>query len=417
MNSQDRDPMNRRTSPMSRRAFVIGGASIAAAIGSRIGLAAPAARARHLILFWMQGGPSQLETFDPKVGTDTAGPFRPIPTSVSGLQISGLLPRVAKEMKHASLIRSMTSREGNHRRATQRALTGHVPGGVRHPTVGSVVAAIHGGASDLPPFVAIGGEPVSAGYLGTAHAPFHVEDPGRLDPILIPSTTGERLDRRLSILEAIDARFASEQPGLANDHVAVRRRAVDLMRSAAKEAFDLSKEPEKIRESYGTSPIGRGALTARRLIEAGVRVVQIEQAGWDTHVENFDRTQRLCADLDAALSSLLADLAASGRLDETLVVWMGEFGRTPRINANRGRDHFPAAYSVLLAGGGLRRGAVVGRTSETGESIAERPVSITELLATMYHSVGISPDRRIGTPKGRPIDAIPDGALPIRELI
>ncbi len=378
----------------------------------------PQAKAKNLILLWMTGGPSQLDTFDPKSGVETAGPFASIESAVSGIRISEHLPNVAKQMKQLALIRSMSSAEGNHVRATHFSLTGYLPGGIKYPTIGSVVTSMIQEHGPLPNFVSIGQGQLSGGFLGAEYASFNVRNAGHMQEMMMPSVPDTtRLDRRLALIEAVDRTFAKTEPALARDHGSMRKSAVSLMRSEQKSAFDLRDVPEKIRTAYGDTPFGRSALVARRLLDVGVRVVQVEMGGWDTHVENFTANQKLCAELDLGMSALIAELAASGRLSETLVVWMGEFGRTPKINKNNGRDHFPHAYTVALAGGGIRGGQVVGSTSHTGEEIADRPVKVPELLATIYHCLGIPPDHRLGEPRGRPISAVPDDAKPIAELV
>lgn len=383
---------------------------------------APApARQKRLILLWMEGGPSQLDTFDPKPGSAGGGPFGAIRTAADGIRIAEHLPKLAREMKSVALIRTMTSREGNHPRARYLLQTGYAPGGaVHHPGIGSVVAHELGPEeAPLPSFVSLGGFPVGSGFLGPQVAPFQVQDPGRAPPSLHPpgNVDGTRAERRLALLAAVEHGFGEAAPEVAAAHGVMRARALRMMRSEASAAFDIAAEPGAVREAYGDDAFGRAVLVARRLVEAGVPAVQVTLKGWDTHQDNFARVQALSGALDRAMAGLIADLRARGLLDETLVVWMGEFGRTPVINERVGRDHFPRAYTVALAGAGLRGGVAVGETSEDGKEIRDRPVTVPELFATIYRALGVDLGRVFGSPEGRPVPIIAQGAAPIRELI
>jgi uncharacterized protein (DUF1501 family) len=411
---------------LDRRDFLgVAAGAFSGFFGLRAALAAAgrtvAANGKRLIVLWMEGGPSQIDTFDPKPGTAHGGPFSALATAASGIRIAEHLPLVAKEMKSISIIRTMTSKEGNHPRARHLLHTGYPPGGaVHHPGLGSVVAHEIGSAeSPLPAFVSIGGLPVGSGFLGPQFAPYLVPDPGKSQSNLRPpkDIDDARLERRLSLLDALDAGFAKRAPEHASAHAVMRERALRMMRSDEVRAFDISEEPSGVRAAYGDTPFGRGSLAARRLVESGVRAVEVALKGWDTHEDNFDRVRTLSRELDPAMSALIGDLRRRGLLEDTLVVWMGEFGRTPAVNGKNGRDHYPRAYSVALAGCGVRGGTVVGETSADGMEVRDRPVTVPELFATIYRCLGLDLGRTFATPQGRPIPIVAEGAKPIAELV
>lgn len=402
--------------------------------GSRL-----APRARGCILIWLAGGPSHLDTFDPKpdAPADVRGEFKPIDTAVPGLAISEVFPELARAMDRAVLVRSVTSPEAEHDRATHHLLTGYRPSpALVYPSQGSAVAKWRelSGApgSTLPPNVAIPDAPIfgSSGYLTPAYDPFAVSgDPNapgfRVRNLTPPDRlTLDRLRRRRGMVERLDAfaRDLSETPlTAARDQFA--EQAYELLTSnAAVEAFRIEQEDEATRQRYGRTPLGQGCLLARRLIERGVSFVTVNdrgtgQLGWDTHVQNFPTIRNtLAPPIDLGVSALLADLASRGLLDSTLVVMMGEFGRTPKINGNAGRDHHGRANSVLLAGGGLPGGVVIGRTDDRGDSPADRPVTPADLAATVFTLLGIDPASRFLTPDNQPIRLV-DGGEPLREIL
>jgi hypothetical protein len=405
---------------LNRRSFLTSAAGSLLGV-SVLGASGAKPLGKKLILLWMEGGPSQLDTFDPKPGTDHGGPFASLETAVSGIRISEHLPNVAREMKSIALIRSMTSKEGNHPRARYLLHTGYPPSGsVRHPGIGSVVSHELGKEEQpMPTFVSIGGFPIGSGFLGTRCAPFMLQEAGKVHPNIEPpaGVDGERQSRRLRVLQKLDDGFKERAPEWTEAHAIARDKALAMMRSEEAKAFDIQREPEKVRASYGDTAFGKGVLMARRLIEAGVEAVEVSLKGWDTHEDNFDRVKDLCAELDPAMSSLVRDLRERGLLDDTLVVWMGEFGRTPRVNPRKGRDHFPKAYSVALAGCGIRGGQAVGATSKDGTELLERPVLVPDLFATIYQCLGVKRDRVFSTPQGRPISIVAEGGAPIRELV
>ncbi len=383
--------------------------------------AGPTAKAKSCIVLWMAGGPSQIDTFDPKPGTSTGGEFKAISTTVDGIQISEHLPLVAKEMKDLAVIRSMTSKEGNHDRARYYVHTGYARAGVtQHPSFGSVVASelIHQ-SKGLPAYVSINGPAAGAGLLGVNFAPFVIRDAERPPENLAYANriTRERFQDRTQLLDSLNARFASthKQEDISKKD-AIYQRAIDLMNSPSLTAFDLEKEQTSVRNRYGRTKTGSAFLMARRLVEHGVKFVEVEMSGWDTHSDNFTETKSLMQELDPAYSTLINDLRERGLLQSTLVVWMGEFGRTPRINGKAGRDHWPQNWCAVLAGGGIHGGHAIGTTDQNGIWINERAVSVPDLYATLCRCLGIDDTKYNSSPLGRPIRIVDQGK-PVNELI
>jgi Protein of unknown function (DUF1501) len=386
-------------------------------------------QARSCVLLYMEGGPSQLDTFDPKPGRPTGGPFKAIETEVRGIRISEHLPRLARQMKRLAVVRSLTSKEGNHDRARHLMHTGYPPqGGVDHPAFGSLVAQtrrLRDGDPDsarpggqLPGYVSIAGPGEDAGFLGAAFSPFTVLNPDKptRNIKLSRGIDESRFASRLDLWRALQADFAAEHPGsLVTGQTAVGEEAVALMHAPGAGAFDISAEPDSAKRAYGPSPFGCGCLMARRLVAEGVPFVEVMLRGWDTHEDNFVRVKDLSVVLDQAMSALLDDLGGRGLLESTLVLWMGDFGRTPRINERAGRDHFPTAASVVLAGGGIRGGQVIGATGPDGEEIAARPVSVPDLYRSVAWAMNLDADKTRFAPSGRPIKTV-DGGSVINEL-
>ncbi|MES1204823.1 MAG: DUF1501 domain-containing protein [Pseudomonadota bacterium] len=422
--------MHSRRSP-SRRALLRLGATAAwagvtvprfVASAPAAGAAPRAGRARSCILLYMEGGPSQLDTFDPKPGRPTGGPWRAIESSVPGIRVSEHLPRLARRMKHMAIVRSLTSKEGNHDRARHLMHTGYPPqGGVDHPAFGSVVAASAGAPGDgprLPGYVSIGGPGEDAGFLGAGLSPFPVLNPAKptRNISLARGIDERRFARRLDLWRGLQRDFEAAHPGsLVAGQREVGEQAVALMRAPGAAAFDLSSEPETVRRAYGDSSFGSGCLMARRLVAEHVPFVEVMLRGWDTHENNFPRVKDLCAVLDKVMSTLLDDLAGRGLLESTLVVWMGDFGRTPRINERGGRDHFPAASSVVVAGGGVVGGQVIGSTTADGDAVATRPVTVPDLYRSVAWALNLDADKTRFAPSGRPIKTV-DGGTVMREL-
>jgi RNA polymerase sigma factor (sigma-70 family) len=358
-----------------------------------------------VILLWMPGGPSQFETFDLKPDNANGGPFKEIDTSAKGVKISEHLPRLAKQAKHLAILRGMTHREGDHIRATYLMRTGREVGGDHeYPTLGSVLAKELGeGRGDLPGYVSLvpwtpfGPKGHAPGFLGAKYAPLEVGATrfgGR------PPQSNERL--RLPPEEAFEA--LAEGKG-------------KQLREAVAKAFDLGEEKEAVRDAYGRTAFGQGCLLARRLVERGVPVVEVTRPGWDLHTDSFPALERLSGELDRGWGALLQDLHDRKKLDTTLIVWMGEFGRTPRINVQQGRDHFPHCFTAVLAGAKVKGGQAIGKTSDDGINILERPVTPAELHATIYRAVGIDPARENRTPGGENVPLVEKGTEAVKEAL
>jgi uncharacterized protein (DUF1501 family) len=382
---------------------------------------AKARRGKACILLWMNGGPSHIDTFDPKPGTKTGGEFKAIDTRIKGAQFAEHLPRLADQADKLAVIRSMTTKEGNHDRAGYLMHTGYAPSTtLQHPSLGAWVShELGNAAAELPNFVSVRGASVGAGFLGVQHGPFSIQKPseGVRNLPLAKDVDRARFERRLSALAALQDDFR-QQTGRQEiaAHDIVYQKAVRLMQSPLAKAFEIKHEPQAVQQSYGDSDFGRGCLMARRLVESGVKFIEVTLDGWDTHVDNFSGVRNLCRDLDPGMSALLGDLAERELLDDTLVICMGEFGRTPAINTASGRDHYPAAWSAVLAGGGTRGGVMHGSTDGEGGKVAANPVTVPDLFATIATLLGIDPTREEMSPVGRPI-AISDSGRRIKELI
>jgi len=378
-------------------------------------------RGMSCILLFMQGGPSQLETFDPKPGHANGGPTKAIDTAVSGIQVAEHWSKTAAQLKDIALIRSMKNREGEHQRAVYQLHTGYIPaGGIKHPSIGALVAAEIGPEDfDLPHFVGIGGRGIiGSGFLGARYAPFGVANPNQMpsNAVLPPGITANRFDRRLGLLTDLEEDFAKEGGKLrVEEHQEVYNSARQMVLSPKLKAFDLSQEKASLRDQYGRTTFGQGCLLARRLVEAGVTFVEVGFGNWDTHDDNFARTKTLSETVDPAFGALIADLKDRGRLDRTLVVWLGEFGRTPRINARTGRDHFPRAFNAAVAGGGVKGGQVIGSTSADGTDVKNRPVTVPDLFCSFCHSLGVNPRKENIGSGNRPIKIVDGGAV-VNEL-
>jgi uncharacterized protein (DUF1501 family) len=413
---------------MSRRHFMSHMAGSAAIAGSAGEFAAAIAanatdmrrRNKAAILLWMGGGPSTIDIWDLKPGTPTGGPFKPISTSADGVQICEHMPLMANQMHHMAIVRSMSTREADHMRGRYYMHTGYVPNpNVEHPGYGSVIAnrlADQMPGLEIPPFVSVGGGSVGPGFLGMAWAPFVVDSNGRIRDLDM-GIDQARLLERLQMLAAIEDRFIGERRGgSAEEHKKVLSKTVRLMNSDQMEAFKVAKEPEQIRERYGNTGFGRGCLLARRLVEAGVPFVEVDLGGWDNHDGIFPTlADRKLPELDKAMSALVSDLAGRGMLEDTVVMWMGEFGRTPNINGNSGRDHWARSWSVVVGGGGFQRGIVVGETSRDGREVESEPYASQDLMASVLKSLGISLETTFTSKNGRPMKIANSGKV-IREL-
>ncbi|WP_010587184.1 DUF1501 domain-containing protein [Schlesneria paludicola] len=447
----------RPTSPLSRRDMMklsacgTFGASMSRWLPALAEEASQApGRRRSVILLWMTGGPSQTDTFDMKPGHENGGSFKPIETSVPGIQICEHLPNVAKMMHHCVPIRSMSTKEGDHTRATYLLRTGNLPQGpIDYPTLGSLFSKELGQEnSDLPNFVAVAPytqfSPAAygPGFLGPNFAPLIVGDANRPAPtangmaydqslavknLALPQGIDiARADARLSLLGDLENDFGAERPGLTSaSHRSAYAAAVRMMRSEAVKAFNLDDEPASLREAYGRNQFGQACLLARRLVERGVPFVEVSLNGvgnnqtfaWDTHTQNFTALKSLLQVLDPAWATLMTDLQSRGLLDSTLILWMGEFGRTPKINPQIGRDHFPNAWSSVLCGGGIKAGQAIGRTTADGMKVEDRPVSVQDLFATMCQVLGLDSMKQNISNVGRPIRLADPSAKPITEIL
>jgi hypothetical protein len=405
------------------------------------------ARKRSVILLWMNGGASQYETFDLKTGHKNGGPVKPIDTNVPGLKISEFLPKVAQHMDRLAVIRSMKTEEGDHTRAAYHLRTGYRPlGSLQYPTMGSFLSKELGSAdAALPNFVSIAPATFlspgaySSGYLGPEHAPLMIGNAGfgfnaggnyadalKVQDLLPPKAIkDEQIDSRLDLVKDMQESFAAKHAGVPTAaHRAAYDRAVRLMRTDARKAFDLEGEDSKLRDQYGRNLFGQGCLLARRLVERGVPFVEVTLSnapnapgGWDTHNDNFRQVKSLCDILDPAWSTLLKDLKDRGLLASTMVVWMGEFGRTPVINGQRGRDHYPNAWTTVLSGGGVKGGQMYGATSKDGTTVTENAVSVPNFVATICQGIGLDPTKQNMSNVGRPIPLADHKAKVITEVL
>ncbi len=351
---------------------------------------------RGCIILWMNGGPSQLDTFDPKPGD--VGLFKAIDTNVKGLQFSETLPLLAKKANHLAVIRSMTHREGDHNRGTHLMHTAQPQGGaLAYPRLGSVLAREIGSQlTTVPRYVCIDSANFGSSFLGDGYAPLHV---GSKNQFQLPP--------------------ADAAPTLPNDAAfeAHDKENGKTQRKNIAKAFDLADEKPATRDAYGRARFGTSCLIARRLREAGVPIIEITLGGWDTHGNAAVQTRQVAGQLDAAFSALLTDLRDRKLLDDTLIVWMGEFGRTPKVNANGGRDHYPLAFSVVLAGAGIKGGQVIGKTSNDGFQIEERPVSPAELHATIYQALGIDSAKKYRVAEVGDVFLLEKGTKAVKEAL
>lgn len=378
-------------------------------------------RRKSLILVWLHGGPSQLETWDPHPGTKIGGPTTAIDTKVPGLQIAGHFPKVAEEIQHLSVIRSLVSKEGDHERGTYLLKTGFRPDPtLRHPSLGAILAhELADSKIEIPQHVSLCGSewPGRGGYLGDEFDAFKIFDPGRNLHNMKARVGNDRQKRRLANLEVVGGAFRQGR-GLQTDrtlHQHTVEHALKMMTSEQLKAFDIELEPAAVRAAYGDSPFGRGCLVARRLVEQGVRAVEVNLRGFDTHADNFEGNKSNAATLDPAFAALLHDLVERDLLQSTVVLCIGEFGRTPNINPLDGRDHWPTGFSCLVGGGGMAAGKVIGSTDPTGEKkMPADPVQVADLYATLLSVFAVDYERDNPTPIGRPMkfsDGKPLGQL------
>lgn len=406
---------------MTRRHFaqhLAGSAAMAStslSFGTAIAANSDQLRKNHksAILLWMGGGPSTIDLWDLKPGAPTGGPFRPISTT-GDMQISEHLPMVAEQMKHLSIVRSMSTREADHNRGRYYMQTGYVPNAnIEHPGYGSVIShELFDQRPDLqiPPFVHIGGGGTGPGFLGMAWAPFAVSSNGQIRDLAM-KIDDRRLAQRVAALDLIEGGFIKQTRGgeaaagsPASEHQKVLAKTLALMTSEQMEAFKVDKEPKEVKERYGERGFGQGCLLARRLVEAGVPFVEVDLGGWDNHNDIFTTlSDRKLPELDRAMSALVEDLAQRELLKDTAIIWMGEFGRTPRINQTSGRDHWARSWSVVVGGAGIRGGLAIGQTNSDGTEVESEPYSSEDLMATVCKGLGISLDKTYTSKNGRPM--------------
>ena len=374
------------------------------------------------ILMWMGGGPPTIDLWDLKPGSKNGGEFKPIKTAAPGVEISEHLPETAKQFKNLSIVRSMSTREADHGRGRYFMHTAFVPNPtVVHPTFGSVVSHELGGKRpelEIPSFVSIDGGSESPGFLGMTNAPFTVDSNGNIRNADTGALDANRLNNRFAMLDVIESGFIGSKRGEApQSHKDIYKRALNLMTSKQMEAFKVNKEDPAMLESYGNNAFGKGCLMARRLVEAGVPFIEVNLGGWDLHANVFDTlaNQRLPV-LDKAIAGLTKDLTDRGMIDDVVIVWMGEFARTPRINQDVGRDHWAASWSVMLGGGGLKNGQAVGATDKDGLSVEGQAYLPGDIWATVAHALGIPLDTVYTSKNGRPIK-IANSGNPIKQLI
>ncbi len=408
---------------MNRRHFMSHLAGASAMVGTALALgqtlranaATMGKNQKAAILLWMGGGPSSIDLWDMKPGANTGGPFRPIATN-GDVQICEHLPMMAQNMDKVSIVRSMSTREADHMRGRYYMHTGYVPNpNVVHPSYGSVIAHQLGAQRPelkIPSFISVGGESEGPGFLGMAYSPFSVNSNGRVRNLNL-GIAPDRITNRMQALKMMESDFINQRRGIAAaEHAKVLGKTLDLMSSRQMEAFRVEKEPTGVKERYGNTNFGRGCLLARRLVEAGVPFVEVNLGGWDNHQNIFNTLENnKLPELDRGMSALLEDLAQRGMLDSTAVMWMGEFGRTPNINGNTGRDHWARSWSVLAGGAGMKPGNAIGKTNEDGSRVEGQSYSSEDLMATVCKSLDIDLETTFTSASGRPMKIANSGKL------
>jgi hypothetical protein len=419
---------------IDRRLFLGGAAAGAAAFADMTGLSALATPAlagelkkgqKRVILLWLAGGASQLETWDPKPGAPTGGPFRAIKTDVPGVQISELMPQMAKRMKTTCVIRGLNTKNGDHGGAAKIMMRGRRDeSGLRYPDLGAVLAREMGRVdSKVPDYVTFYTQtegrsmaPGDAGFLGARYAPMELTTNNYPEFIKrLTDTTELDHKERAELRDLLGKEFArGRQSDTMNSQNEAYERVRGIMASEA--LFDISKEPQKVRDKYGATQFGEQCLIARRLVEAGVPFVRVGRAWWDSHGQNFETHQEMVPELDHVMATLIDDLAERGLSDDVMILTLAEFGRTPQINASLGRDHFASAWSMTITGAGIKGGAVYGKTDDKGNKVVAEEVDAGSLFATIYSALGINPNKNyyVGS---RPIPLVNPGIEPIAAVL
>lgn len=422
---------------ISRRRFVQGAASTflgvgmlpatealfsrsAFAAGENASTARQIASAKRVIYLYMSGGMTHLDTFDVKPGAETQGPTKAINTSADGVQISEYLPRLAKHMHHGAIVNSLSSKTGAHQQANYLMHTSYeMRGTIKHPGMGAWMLKFLGQDNQtLPANVVIGGASrhPGAGFFESRFGPVMIGDPTKGLQNVTTRVAKDDFSYRLGLSQKLGEKFREEYGRKdVRAYTSMYDDAVKLMESPDLNAFDIAKEPEAVRKEYGDDRFGQGCLLARRLVESGVRFVEVGLGGWDTHQANFVRAPERCDILDRGISALAADLERRGLLSDTLIVVASEFGRTPRINQNVGRDHYPKAFTGLLLGGGIAGGQKYGKTDETGENVIENPVDAADFNATIGYALGLPLNQVLYSPSKRPFTVAQNGK-PLTQL-
>jgi hypothetical protein len=421
---------------VNRRALLkqlVVGSTGLAALNWRQVLAAQASElkkhGKRMILLWMDGGPSQFETFNPKVGSPNQGPVKAIPSALSGVHVGEHWPETAKVMDKIALIRSMSTRESDHFRAIKLMRTGYkINPTIAYPTWGSIVSMTrYDQQAEIPAYVRVGKpriktRDVNSGILGPRHASFNVDEPGKYPANVRPTVSAEVMRRRLALAQSLDQQFAAAGGGSSvREKREIYERTSRFVLSKHLDVFDLSKETDKLRDAYGRSSFGQGCLLARRLIETGVHFVEVfswgslNDQGWDTHKRGFAENPLLANETDAGYATLLRDLQERGLLEDTLVVWMGEFGRTPKFKKDGGRDHYAKGWNLGISGAGVKVGQVIGATDKNGVEVTDRPIGVADLFVSFCKVLGIDPHDEYHTDADQPHQFVKGGKL-INEL-
>ena len=380
---------------------------------------------KRVILFWLAGGASQLETWDPKPGRPTGGPYRAIQTNVPGIHISELLPKMSQRLQHTAIIRSLNTKIGDHGGgATLMHLGRRDESALKLPDLGAMIAREMGRVdSAVPDYVAFytategrGSGTGTSGFLGARYAPMFLTTESKPADLSLPPGI-EEIDHqaRADLRQLLSTRFAQGRKSSSlGSHNEAYARVRGLMSS--ERLFDISGEPQAVRDLYGPTLFGEQTLVARRLIEAGTPFAKVSRAWWDSHGQNFETHLELVTELDHVMSGLIDDLEQRGLLDNTLVITMSEFGRTPNINASLGRDHFASAWSVSLTGCGIQGGSVYGKSDEDGQTVADGEIGAAQLFATIFQALGIDHEKEyyVGV---RPVPLTEPGTQPLKEVV